>query len=62
MWPSGLKSLPTSGLEPTQKMCEDFLQFFENWLLIVLVLSVKKKLKSSAVIEVMEGGEGEQRR
>ncbi len=28
----------------------------ENWLLIVLVLSVKKVAKSSAVIEVVGGG------
>ncbi len=34
----------------------------ENWLLIVLVLSVKKVAKSSAVIEVVGGGEGGQRR
>ncbi len=31
----------------------------ENWLLIVLVLSVKKVAKSSAVIEVVEGDRGE---
>ncbi len=30
----------------------------ENWLLIVLVLSVKKVAESSAVIEVVGGGEG----
>ncbi len=30
----------------------------ENWLLIVLVLSVKKVAKSSAVIEVVGGGGG----
>ncbi len=34
----------------------------ENWLLIVLVLSVKKVAKSSAVIEVVGGGGGGQRR
>ncbi len=34
----------------------------ENWLLIVLVLSVKKMAKSSAVREVVGGGGGEQRR
>ncbi len=34
----------------------------ENWLLIFLVLSVKKMAKSSAVIEVVGGGEGGQRR
>ncbi len=34
----------------------------ENWLLIVLVLSVKKVAKSSAVVEVVGGGEGGQRR
>ncbi len=33
----------------------------ENWLLIVLVLSVKKVAKSSAVIEVVGGGGGGQR-
>ncbi len=34
----------------------------ENWLLIVLVLSVKKVAKSSAVLEVVGGGGGGQRR
>ncbi len=34
----------------------------ENCLLIVLGLSVKKVAKSSAVIEVVGGGEGGQRR
>ncbi len=34
----------------------------ENWLPIVLVLSVKKVAKSSAVIEVVGGGGGGQRR
>ncbi len=34
----------------------------ENWLLIVLVLFVKKVAKSSAVIDVVGGGEGGQRR
>ncbi len=34
----------------------------ENWLLMVLVLSVKKVVQSSAVIEVVEGGGGRQRR
>ncbi len=34
----------------------------ENWILIVLVLSVKKVAKSSAVIEVVGGGGGGQRR
>ncbi len=34
----------------------------ENWLLIVLVLSVKKVAKSSAVIEVVEGGAGTEER
>ncbi len=34
----------------------------ENWLLIVLVLSVKKVAKSSAVIEVVGGRGGGQRR
>ncbi len=34
----------------------------ENWLLIVLVLSVKKVAKSSAVIELVGGGGGGQRR
>ncbi len=33
----------------------------ENWLLIVLVLFVKKVVKSSAVIDVVGGGEGGQR-
>ncbi len=33
----------------------------ENWLLIVLVLSVKKVAKLSAVIEVVGGGGGGQR-
>ncbi len=31
----------------------------ENWLLIVLVLSVKKVAKSSAVIDVVAGWRGE---
>ncbi len=31
----------------------------ENWLLIVLVLSVKNVASSSAVIEVVEGDRGE---
>ncbi len=34
----------------------------ENWLLIVLVLFVKKVAKSSAVIDVVGDGEGGQRR
>ncbi len=34
----------------------------ENWIPIVLVLSVKKVAKSSAVIEVVGGGGGGQRR
>ncbi len=34
----------------------------ENWLLIVLVLSVKKVAKSSAVIEVVEVKEGTEER
>ncbi len=34
----------------------------ENWLLIVLVLFVKKVAKLSAVIDVVGGGEGGQRR